>query len=124
MLYKIYIFVKIQRMKNFLFIILFITSFALAQDKKKQSSLEYQQHLNEEFADSLKSPLTTEDRNHFKTLDFFTIDEKFIVEAIFIRTKREKTFQMKTSTDRMPLYKKYGELHFTLEGKEMKLNVY
>jgi hypothetical protein len=46
------------------------------------------------------------------------------VEAIFIRTKREKTFQMKTSTDRMPLYKKYGELHFTLEGKEMKLNVY
>ena len=31
---------------------------------------------------------------------------------------------MKTSTERTPLYKKYGELHFTLEGKEMKLNVY
>ncbi|WP_320815557.1 DUF1684 domain-containing protein [Flavobacterium sp.] len=111
-------------MKNLLVLILFVTSSIFAQDKKEQTSLEYQHHLNEEFADSLKSPLAEEDRSHFKALDFFVIDEKFIVEAILIRTKKEKTFQMKTSTDRTPLYKKYGELHFTLEGKEMKLNVY
>jgi len=57
-------------------------------------------------------------------LDFFEIKNKFIVEAVFIRTKKEKTFQMKTSTDRTPLYKKYGELHFKIDGKKMNLNVY
>ena len=124
MLYKIYIFVKISPMKNLFLILLLVTSSVYAQDKNKQSSLEYQQQLNIEFADSLKSPLKEEDRSHFKALEFFSIDKKYIVEAVLIRTKKEKTFQMKTSTDRTPLYKKYGELHFTLEGKEMKLNVY
>ena len=124
MLYKIYIFVKIQPMKNLLLIIVLITSSIYAQDKKEKTSLEYQQHLNEEFADSLKSPLTNEDRIHFKALDFFTIDNKYVVEAVLIRTKNEKKFKMKTSTNRTPIYKKYGELHFTLEGKELKLNVY
>ena len=124
MLYKIYIFVKISTMKNLFLILLLVTSSVYAQDKNKQSSLEYQQQLNIEFADSLTSPLTEEDRSHFKALEFFSIDKKYIVEAVLIRTKKEKTFQMKTSTDRTPLYKKYGELHFTLEGKEMKLNVY
>jgi len=31
---------------------------------------------------------------------------------------------MKTSTSRQPEYIKYGELHFVLEGKECKLNLY
>ena len=111
-------------MKNFyLFALLFSVS-VLSQEEKVLTSLEYQQNLNIEFADSLKSPLTEEDRLHFKALDFFPIEDKFIVEATFMRTKREKTFQMKTSTDRTPLYIKYGELHFKIDGKEMKLNVY
>ena len=111
-------------MKNFyLFALLFSVS-VLSQEEKVLTSLEYQQNLNIEFADSLKSPLTEEDRLEFKTLNFFPIEDKFIVEATFMRTKREKTFQMKTSTDRTPLYIKYGELHFKIDGKEMKLNVY
>lgn len=124
MLYKIYIFVKNRTMNYFYITLFLIASTVFSQEKSVQTSLEYQNQLNEEFADSLKSPLTEMDRAVFKGLDFFKIDEKFIVNAIFIRTKREKTFKMKTSTARMPLYKKYGELHFTLEGKEMKLNVY
>lgn len=111
-------------MKNFyLFALLFSIS-ALSQEEKVFTSLEYQQNLNIEFADSLKSPLTEEDRLHFKALDFFAINDTFIVEATFMRTKREKSFQMKTSTDRTPLYKKYGELYFKIDGKEFKLNVY
>ena len=31
---------------------------------------------------------------------------------------------MKTTTSRTPIYKKYGELHFSIDGKELKLNVY
>ena len=31
---------------------------------------------------------------------------------------------MKTTTSRTPLYVKYGELHFSIDGKDLKLNVY
>ena len=119
MLYKIYIFVKNQSMRYLLITLFFISFSVSAQDQLTQTSLEYQQHLNEEFADSLKSPLRKEDRAVFNGLDFYKIDEKYIVNAIFIRTKREKTFKMKTSTNRTSLYKKYRELYFTLDGKEM-----
>jgi uncharacterized protein len=111
-------------MNKFILIFLFITGFVFSQDKKNQTSFGFQQHLNEEYADSLKSPLKEEDRIVFEGLDFFEIKDKFIVEAIFIKSKREKAFQMKTSTDRTPLYKKYGELHFKIDGKELRLNVY
>ena len=86
--------------------------------------MKFQAELNESFADSLKSPLMEEDLSQFEGLDFYPISEKFIVEAKFIRTKNEKAFQMKTTTARTPIYKKYGELHFKIDGKELKLNVY
>lgn len=106
-----------------LLIFLFCSAFAFAQ--KDLSSVEkFQSELNKSYADSLKSPLMKDDLKYFKGLDFYPIDEKYIVEAIFIRTKREKSFKMKTTTSRTPMYKKYGELHFSIDGKELKLNVY
>lgn len=109
-------------MKKFL-IFLFCSAFAFAQ-KDLASAEKFQAELNQSYADSLKSPLMKKDLKEFKGLDFFSINEKFIVEAIFIRTKKEKPFGMKTTTSRTPLYKKYGELHFKIDGKALKLNVY
>ena len=106
-----------------LLIFLFCSVVAFAQ-KDLSASEEFQAELNQSFSDSLKSPLTKEDLQHFKGLDFFPLNEKFIVEAKFVRTKKEKAFAMKTTTSRTPLYVKYGELHFTIDEKEFKLNVY
>ena len=106
-----------------LLIFLFCSTMAFAQ-KDLSSSEKFQSELNQSYADSLKSPLTKEDFKQFKGLDFFSINEKYIVEATFIRTKKEKPFGMKTTTSRTPLYKKYGELHFEIDGKAFKLNVY
>lgn len=108
--------------KVYLFALLF--SISCFSQEEMLSSKEYQQNLNKEFADALKSQLVEDDRLHFKALDFFEIQEKFIVEATFVRSKKEKNFQMKTSTNRTPTYKKYGVLHFKLDGKELQLNVY
>lgn len=88
------------------------------------SAEKFQAELNQSFADSLKSPLMKEDFKSFKGLDFFPLNKKYIVEATFIRTKKEKAFGMKTTTSRTPLYVKYGELHFTIDGKKLKLNIY
>jgi uncharacterized protein len=113
-------------MKNrFLFLCLLITFLGLSQESTTiQSSKEFQEELNREFADSTKSPLTEDDLKVFKGLDFFPIDEKFIVKAKFKRIKKTKVFKMKTSTTRTPEYKKYGELNFTIDGKAFILNVY
>ncbi|MFN3968507.1 DUF1684 domain-containing protein [Flavobacterium sp.] len=90
----------------------------------QETSKEFQDTLNKEYGTREDSPLTDEDFKVFKSLDFFPINEKFIVEAKFIRTSKEKVFKMKTSTTRLPEYVKYGELTFTIDGKPFKLNLY
>ena len=101
-----------------------IFAISFGQDKKAETSQEFQNNLNKEYADKNESPLTEEDFKVFKSLDFYPINDKFIVEARFVRTKKEKVFEMKTSTTRLPKYKKYGELSFILDSKSFKLNVY
>jgi uncharacterized protein (DUF1684 family) len=104
---------------------LMLLNFGFGQEKFDVASVEkFQKELNTEYADAKTSPLTTEDLALFKALDFYPINEKFFVTAKFIRTENEKPFEMKTSTDRKPLYVKYGEAHFSIDGLNYKLNIY
>ena len=97
----------------------------LAQDSELlESAREFQVELDKEYADPKTSPLDKKDRKEFKGLDFFEIDPDFIVQAEFVRTPAESPFTMPTSTDRLPVYVKYGELYFSLKGKDLKLNLY
>jgi len=102
------------------FLLLMSVSLVMSQE----TAAEYQANLNREFATREESPLTDEDFKVFQSLDFYPIDEKFVVEAKFVRTPKERVFKMKTSTTRLPEYKKYGELLFQIDGKDFKLNVY
>jgi uncharacterized protein (DUF1684 family) len=108
-------------MKKVLFLLLFLNIFWLTA---QESSKEFQDTLNKEYGTREESPLTDDDFKVFKGLDFYPINEKFIVEAKFTRTPNEKVFKMKTSTSRVPEYVKYGELLFTIDGKDFKLNLY
>ena len=106
-------------------VFLMLLNFGFGQEKFDSASVEkFQKELNSEYADAKTSPLTAEDLAVFKALDFYPINEKFFVTAKFIRTEDEKPFEMKTSTDRKPLYVKYGEAHFTIDGLNYKLNIY
>lgn len=105
-------------------ILFFIVQFCWSQENSVETSAAFQQRMNAEFTDSLTSPLSKEDLANFKALDFFQIDEKFIVEAKFVLSRNQRAFKMKTSTERTPMYIKYGELHFTIEGKALQLSVY
>lgn len=84
----------------------------------------FQKELNTQYADTAESPLTKEDLAIFKSLDFYPINKKYRVEANFKRTKNSTPFKMKTTTDRAPVYEKYGEIEFAIDGKIIKLNVY
>lgn len=108
-----------------LFIFLVQLNFAFSQGKFDAASVsKFQKVINSEYANVETSPLSAEDLAVFKTLDFYPINEKFFVVAKFVRTENEKPFEMKTSGERKPMYVKYGEAYFVLEGKEFKLNIY
>jgi len=84
----------------------------------------FQYDLNVEFADATKSPLTEEDIKTFKTLEFFDIDENYNIEADFELTPNTPVFEMPTTTDRLPLYRKYGIARFTFNGEKIELSIY
>ena len=114
-------------MKKLLFVIVLIlnASQVVAQNSSKvEDIIAFQKHLNSEFANPEESPLTSEDIVKFEALEFFEIDTTFVIEAKFVRTPYESTFSMPTTTDRMPIYVKYGEAYFELEGQSLKLNIY
>lgn len=109
----------------FVFIVSAVFNLGWCQEKFDATVVEkFQKDLNAEYADAKTSPLMAEDLAHFNSLDFYPINPKAFVVAKFIRTKNEKPFEMKTSTDRRPVYIKYGEAHFEFEGKQLKLNIY
>lgn len=103
--------------------LLFLTG--CAQKKQSiQGDTEFQRELNSEFKDASKSPLKKKDRKDFKGLDFFEFDSTYVVQATFKRATEEKPFKMKTTTDRLPEYIKYGEITFNLKSETFILNVY
>ncbi|TYA97871.1 DUF1684 domain-containing protein [Seonamhaeicola marinus] len=112
-------------MKNVTLILLFVSLISCGQDKTPiKGETEYQRAQNAKFKDVTESPLTDKDRKKFTGLDFFKVDSSYVVSARFKRTPNEISFKMKTTTNRRPEYVKYGELSFTLKGKDLKLDIY
>lgn len=113
-------------MKQFFILFMLISAtgvFAQSQDAINDVKA-HQEKLNKQFKSKDDSPLTPEDRKHFKELDFFPINLDFRVEATLKRTPNEKPIIVGTSSGRTKYLLKYGDLHFTIKGKEMKLAVY
>ena len=90
----------------------------------KDEVKQFQYKLNTQYASSEDSPLTKEDLKTFKSLDFFDIDETYKIEATFELTPNTPIFAMPTTTDRLPLYRKYGIATFNLNGENLELSVY
>jgi uncharacterized protein (DUF1684 family) len=113
-------------MKIYVFsLFILITVLSCAQNKRPiQGETEFQKEINAEYKDATTSPLKDKDRKGFEGLDFFKFDSIYIVKASFKRTPNETSFKMKTTTERLPEYVKYGELTFSLRGETFFLNIY
>ena len=112
-------------MKQIVIFFLLITTIGCAQ--KKQPILgktDWQQKMNADFKDATKSPLKDKDRKAFKTLEFFKFDSIYAVKATLLRTPDAKPFKMKTTTERLPDYVKYGIVSFELNGEMHQLSIY
>lgn len=112
---------------KYLFLLSFLVfgSTLFAQEEAIVSDSKAAQiELNEEFSNPETTILEPEDFKDFHCLEFYPIDEKFIIEAKFVRTPDEKPFLMPTTTARLPEYVKYGEAHFSMDGKDFVLNLF
>lgn len=94
-----------------------------AQKWQKKGKV-FQAKLDTQYKDSIKSPLPPGDFADFPGHPFFPLSKKFIVKAKLERTPDSKPFQMPTSTERLPIYKKYAIATFEIDGKEYKLSIF
>ena len=110
------------------FITLFIGVLVLQHSNDKDAYnneiTEWQNEMNTEFKDPETSPLTTEDIAHFTNLDFYKIDMDYKVEADLELNENQKEFGMKTTTERLPIYVKYGVAKFKVKGQGFEINIY
>ena len=89
-----------------------------------RSVADFQRELNHEFSDPQQSPLPPRERREFTALPYYPVSYAHYVLAHLVRDSTSAPFAMVTSSARRPQYRKYGELHFTLEGQPLKLSVY
>ncbi len=111
-------------MKTTITCLLLLIGISVFSQTHHQEIEGFQKELNTEFSNPAESPLTDQGLTEFKELNFFTIDEKYRVEAKFVRTEDAVPFKMKTTTSRLPTYVKYGEAIFEIDGVEYKLSIY
>ena len=112
-------------MKKTLILLLLVSIISCKQDKQPiLGETDWQREINTDYKDATKSPLKDKDRKHFKSLDFFKFDSIYVVTAKLTRALNEKPFKMKTTTDRLPNYVKYGIIEFEIKGKTHQLNIY
>ena len=103
--------IALKRKYLSIFLFLFVANATFAQEGK--SSLEFQTELDREFGDPIESPLDSIDRIQFEALDFFTIDDNYIVEANLVRQNSPVFFGLETTTARRPEYRIWGIANFT-----------
>jgi len=111
-------------MKNKIFLLFLIASFLKvdAQDYEKRS-IDYRNHLSEEYKSGDNSPLSGMDKINFRALKFFDFNPEFVIEARFEALDNTQKVRLNTSKSLIQTYTKYGYLHFDYKGKEYQLLV-
>lgn len=85
---------------------------------------QYRKEQEAKFRDPEESPLDKKLRKRFKGLAYYPINLDYRVKGKFVRAENTVLFKMKTTTERLPEYQKFGEIHFELDGEQCVLEVY
>ncbi|MCV9385349.1 DUF1684 domain-containing protein [Reichenbachiella ulvae] len=97
----------------------------LAQGDYVSEIRAFQHELNKEYKDPKTSPLSSRDRKKFESHEFFTIDNKYRINAKFKpHHGLTETIHMETSSGMKAKYDKFGIVEFELDGQVHQLTVY
>ena len=109
----------------FTFILLFSASLIFAQNDSYVDSIQELRKIKDvKYLTGEDSPLLEEDQKKEKGLNYFVINPNYAVEAQYKLVKRSRKFKMKTSTERLPEYKKFASVTFQLPGKNKKYELF
>ncbi|MFN5148804.1 MAG: DUF1684 domain-containing protein [Flavobacteriia bacterium] len=76
-----------------------------------------------EMIDSSKHILKQDEIDQFEGLAFFKVDSNYRITAKFTKSIGKK-FEMPTTTDRKPIYRRFGYADFKLNGEKYRLTIY
>lgn len=109
-------------MKSIL-VFLVLSPFMLLSQQTEKEMMELRQEHLEELLDTASHILTEEEIAEFRGLDYYALDSTYILECK-LKKKPGKPFEMITTTERRPVYRRYGVLSFKLNGEKYKLDVF
>jgi len=111
-------------------LVLFVISGSVAQVSPDsvqsyiKSTRDYRKGKNIKLMYSEATPLTPEQHQNFKGLNYFEPDINFCVIGKIEKAVNPETIVLRTSTDRAPEYVDYGTIHFSLAGENYELKAY
>lgn len=104
------------------FIAFLIPSVFLCQSYK-DSIIELRVKHMGELMDTSNHILNQTEIDHFEGLAYFEVDSNYRIAGLFTKSIGKK-FKMPTSTDRLPVYRRYGYVDFEIGGIVNRLTVY
>jgi len=100
----------------------FISSFSFGQLSESEVLEKRKEHAHE-LSDSTMGVLDAQEIYDFEGLDYFDFDSTYQIEAVFTK-KKGRRFKMPTSTERLPVYRRYGIIQFRINDSLCELEVY
>ena len=76
------------------------------------------------FASHPQSPLTLEQKRHFKGLNYFSENPSLRLKVIVEEFPQQNTIQMQTTTGSIQAYTRHGRFRFAVDGQEVVLTIY
>lgn len=90
----------------------------------KVSTQNYQKELKELYENPSTTPLKEDEKDNFKGIQFFPINDAFVFKAKFSTVENPQTLPFPTSAKKIKHYKEYGKIAFQLDGKNLELTLY
>jgi uncharacterized protein (DUF1684 family) len=117
---------------RFTFLLIFFQVVVNAQDSDSISldstyikeNIKYRAELDNSYSDITTSPLKDKDRKKFIGHSFFDVDVNYRVVATIEKTPTARAFKMRTTSNRIHEYVKYGILTFVINGVTLRLSAY
>ena len=101
-----------------------VSKLASAQDAYSEKIRQHRDSISSAMSDTALSILTNAEIEKFSGLKYYPVSPSYCLPAKFIRIKKTETFEMITNTSRRPVFRVYGKLRFSLDGKTYELFVY
>ena len=109
-------------MKNLTILFIFFGSLSFGQLMPSEIEMKRHEHIKE-LSDTTKGILNSEEIAHLGEVTYFDYDQNYLITGIFSKSIGKK-FKMPTSTERTPIYRRYGYIDFAYKSDTVRLEIY